>query len=168
MGADFKAKAVLEALRGEMTTSQLAAKHGVHQSMASDWKRQAMENPGAGFLREGRGEGHRPGRGVGETARQDRPVGGGTGFFGESLRPMSADRRRMVIAPDHPGLSIARPCELPGVTRSTFHRKPVPETEANLALTRLIDQTVRRTKNTLVQRKRPARLIASVHGYGGT
>ena len=42
-GADFKAKVALEALRGELTTSHLATKHGVHQTMVSDWKRQAME-----------------------------------------------------------------------------------------------------------------------------
>ena len=42
-GADFKAKVALEALRGELTTSQLATKHSVHQTMISDWKRQAME-----------------------------------------------------------------------------------------------------------------------------
>ena len=41
--ADFKAKVALEALRGELTTAQLAAKHGVHQTMAGEWKRQAME-----------------------------------------------------------------------------------------------------------------------------
>ena len=29
--------------RGELTTAQLATKHGVHQTMVSDWKRQAME-----------------------------------------------------------------------------------------------------------------------------
>ena len=42
-GADFKARVALEALRGELTTSQLAMKHSVHQTMVSDWKRQAME-----------------------------------------------------------------------------------------------------------------------------
>ena len=41
--AEFKAKAALEALRGELTTSQLAAKHGIHQTMVGDWKRQALE-----------------------------------------------------------------------------------------------------------------------------
>ena len=41
--AEFKAKVALEALRGELTTSQLAAKHGIHQTMVGDWKRQAME-----------------------------------------------------------------------------------------------------------------------------
>lgn len=39
--ADFKAKVALEALRGELTAAQLAAKHGVHQTMISAWKRQA-------------------------------------------------------------------------------------------------------------------------------
>jgi transposase len=42
-GADFKAKVALEALRGELTTAQLASKHGVHQTMVSEWKRQAMD-----------------------------------------------------------------------------------------------------------------------------
>ena len=42
-GADFRAKVALEALRGELTASQLATRHGVHQTMVSEWKRQAME-----------------------------------------------------------------------------------------------------------------------------
>ena len=40
--ADFKARVALESLRGELTTAQLAAKHGVHQTMISEWKRQAV------------------------------------------------------------------------------------------------------------------------------
>jgi transposase len=41
--AEFKAKVALEALWGELTASQLAAKHGIRQTMAGEWKRQAME-----------------------------------------------------------------------------------------------------------------------------
>ncbi len=41
--AEFKAKVAMDALRGELTTSQLATKHGVHQTLIGDWKRQAME-----------------------------------------------------------------------------------------------------------------------------
>jgi transposase len=41
--AEFKAKVAMEALRGELTASQLATTHGVHQTMIGDWKRQAME-----------------------------------------------------------------------------------------------------------------------------
>jgi hypothetical protein len=32
-GTDFKAKIALEAIRGALTTSQLATKHGVHQTL---------------------------------------------------------------------------------------------------------------------------------------
>ena len=41
--AEFKDRVAMEALRGELTVSQLATKHGVHQTMIGDWKRQAME-----------------------------------------------------------------------------------------------------------------------------
>ena len=40
--ADFKAKVALEALKGELTLSQLAAKHGVHQTMIAGWRKQAI------------------------------------------------------------------------------------------------------------------------------
>jgi transposase len=41
--ADFKAKVALEAIRGELTVSELATKHGIHPNMISGWKRQAIE-----------------------------------------------------------------------------------------------------------------------------
>ena len=41
--AEFKAKVAMEALRGELTTAQLATKHGVHQTVIGDWKRQAVD-----------------------------------------------------------------------------------------------------------------------------
>ena len=47
--AEFKARVALEALRGELTTAQLAAKHGIHQTMVGEWKRQAMEGMVAVF-----------------------------------------------------------------------------------------------------------------------
>ncbi len=47
--ADFEALEALEALRGELTTAQLAAKHGIHQTMVGEWKRQAMEGLTAVF-----------------------------------------------------------------------------------------------------------------------
>jgi transposase len=47
--AEFKAEVALEALRGELTAAQLAAKHGIHQTMVGEWKRQAMEGLAAVF-----------------------------------------------------------------------------------------------------------------------
>ena len=42
-GAEFKAIVALEAIRGELTLSQLGAKYGVHQTMINTWKKQAVE-----------------------------------------------------------------------------------------------------------------------------
>ena len=47
--ADFKAKVALETLRGEQTVVQLAAKHGVHQTLINTWKKQAIEGMAAVF-----------------------------------------------------------------------------------------------------------------------
>ena len=44
-----KQEARLEALRGELTAAQLASKHGIHQTMVGEWKKQAMEGLAAVF-----------------------------------------------------------------------------------------------------------------------
>ena len=41
--ADFKAKVAIEAIKGELTIAQLAAKHGLHQTLINGWKKQALE-----------------------------------------------------------------------------------------------------------------------------
>ena len=48
-GAEFKAKAALEAIKGEQTLAELSAKHGSHQTMIAAWKRQAIEGLAATF-----------------------------------------------------------------------------------------------------------------------
>ena len=137
--ADFKAKVALEALRGELTRHSWPAKHGVHQTMISEWKRQAV----AGWrrcLRARRRERRHPGRRVGEAAREDRAAGGGTGFFVEGVRAMSVERRRADDRSDHRHLSVVRQCALVSIGRSTFYRAPTPDTAENLELMRLLDE----------------------------
>ncbi len=41
--AEFKARVALEAIRGDLTLAELAAKHGIHHTMIGSWKRQAVE-----------------------------------------------------------------------------------------------------------------------------
>lgn len=53
---------------------------------------------------------------------------------------MSLDRRREVIDPAHPALSVVRQCELVSISRSGFYYQRVGETPANLALMRVIDE----------------------------
>ena len=40
---EFKAKVALEALAGELTLAELAAKHDVHPNVIQQWRRQAKE-----------------------------------------------------------------------------------------------------------------------------
>lgn len=47
--AEFKAKVALEALRGDRTIQEIAAKHQVHPNQVSAWKRQAMDGLGEVF-----------------------------------------------------------------------------------------------------------------------
>jgi transposase len=42
--ADFKAKVALEAIKGEQTLAELAAKYGIHHTMIATWKRHAVES----------------------------------------------------------------------------------------------------------------------------
>ena len=42
-GAEFKAKVAIDAIKGELTISQLVAKHKVHQTMINAWKKQATD-----------------------------------------------------------------------------------------------------------------------------
>ena len=41
--AEFKARVALDAIRGEQTVSELAARHGIHPNLITNWKRQAMD-----------------------------------------------------------------------------------------------------------------------------
>ena len=47
--ADFKARVALEALRGDKTVQEIAAKHKVHPNQVSTWKRQAIDGLGEVF-----------------------------------------------------------------------------------------------------------------------
>lgn len=46
-----------------------------------------------------------------------------------------------MIDPEHPKLSVTRQCELLELPRSTYYHRPEPETDQNLTLMRVIDET---------------------------
>ena len=50
--AQFKAKVALEALVGDQTLAELAAKHHLHPNVIAQWKRQARESLPEAFARK--------------------------------------------------------------------------------------------------------------------
>ena len=95
---------------------------------------------GPGVRRQGRRAGEEPGWRDHQASRQDRPACCGAGFFIESLRSLSLDRRKTMIDPDHSRLSIVRQCELASISRSSFYRASTVANEATLRLMRLLDE----------------------------
>jgi putative transposase len=89
---------------------------------------------------------------------------------------MSVDRRRLMVDPAHPHLSIVRQCGLVSISRSAFYYAPTGETPLNLALMRLIDEQFLETpfygarqmarhlrrRGYVVGRKRTSRLMAKM------
>jgi putative transposase len=61
-----------------------------------------------------------------------------------------------MIDPGHPRLSIVRQCELVSIGRSSFYRKPTPDSAENLLLMRLIDEQFLETP-WYVSRQMPSR-----------
>lgn len=53
---------------------------------------------------------------------------------------MSREERKAMIAPDHPGLSLSRQCQLVSISRSSFYYASQGENPENLALMRRIDE----------------------------
>jgi putative transposase len=89
---------------------------------------------------------------------------------------MNLERRRQMIEPGHPQLSVVRQCELVSISRSGFYHRPAGETALNLELMRVIDaqfleapwygarQMARhlRREGYVVGRKRIRRLMAKM------
>ena len=49
----FKSKVALEAIEGNQTVAELAAKYQVHPAMVTKWKKQAIDGMADSFSREG-------------------------------------------------------------------------------------------------------------------
>jgi len=53
----FKAKIALEALRGDRTIQEIAAKHRLHPTQVSTWKKQAVDGLSGVFSGDGKTQG---------------------------------------------------------------------------------------------------------------
>lgn len=57
----------------------------------------------------------------------------------------SVEEKRRLIEPEHPQLSLARQCQLLGLSRGSFYYQPRGESDENLQLMRLLDEQYTRT-----------------------
>lgn len=135
---DFKARVAVEAIRGLKTTAQLAREFQVHPVPISPWKRQALDRLPEAFGREA-SSGQR------SEAELTAPLFEELGrlkmardWLKKSL-PRAREAKAMLIEPRHPQLSVARPCALLDLPRSSGYFAPAGESAEHLARMRRID-----------------------------
>ena len=81
--SEFKAKVVLEAIKGYETVAELATRHGLHPTQIAGWKREAIGKLAQGVRREEKRTRAEPRRRADEAACEDRSACRGAGFFVE-------------------------------------------------------------------------------------
>ncbi|MDE0448810.1 MAG: IS3 family transposase [Spirochaetaceae bacterium] len=137
--AEFKAKVVMEALRGDRTIQAIAAKHEIHPNQISTWKRQAQTG-----LRELFADGRSRRQKEHDATIHDlhakiEELTVERDFLARGPRALSRVERRAMIDREHDRLSISRQCQLIGLNRSTLYYRAVGESADTLALMRRID-----------------------------
>jgi putative transposase len=122
---EFKAKVVLEALRGERTINELAAGFGVHPIQITQWKKVVLDVLPQLLSRR-----------RGTTAKDEEALKAALyqqiGQLKVELdwlkkkwtRPV--EEKRALLEPGHPQLSLRQQCALLGLARSSWYDQPVP------------------------------------------
>ena len=136
----FKAKVALEAVKGQETVAQLAARYEVHPGQIQAWRKALVEGASDVF---GSGKDQKSKSDDAMIARLYQEIGQlkvGAGFLGGEVRSMSPARRREMVDRKHPKLSIVRQCALLGVSRSSLYYRPRAASEEDLSLMGEIDR----------------------------
>ncbi|WP_375550758.1 IS3 family transposase [Rhodophyticola porphyridii] len=135
----FKAQVALEALRGDRTVQEIATRHGLLPTQVSAWKKQAMEGLSDVFAGKAGGAVDREAELKDLHAKIGR-LAVENDFSAKGLKNMSPCRRKNIVQPDHPQLSLSAQCRILGISRSSLYYRPVPVRDDTLALMKSIDR----------------------------
>ncbi|QPC42768.1 IS3 family transposase [Kaustia mangrovi] len=135
----FKAKVALEALRGDRTIQEIAAKHQVHPNQMSQWKRQAVDGMADVFACGGKADGPTEAEAKELHAKIGR-LAVENDFLSQGLKPMSPAEKKIMICRSHPELSVSQQCRLVKLSRSAFYYEAVGIDDATLAVMTAVDK----------------------------
>jgi len=137
--AAFKAKAVLEAVKGEKTLAQLAGEYGVHPNQIGQWRTKLLKELPALFSERGHKADKDHDELEAELYRQIGWLKVELEWLKKNLRS-SAKERSAWIAPGHAEIPVCRQCELLGLSRSGSYDQPQGESPLNERRMDLIDE----------------------------
>ncbi len=136
----FKAKVALEAAREQYTISELARKYSLHPNVIRGWKQQLVEHLPEIFQRPGSSSQKED---EAEVIPQLYQQIGRLQVELEWLKKntnRSVTERRAMIETSHDHLSVARQCELLGLSRSSFYYRPLEADPFRLEIMHAIDR----------------------------
>jgi len=143
--AEQKTKIVLEMLKEEMTTSQLASKYGVTSQSLGKWKQQFLENASLAFdvggatkaykdeIEELKSENEQLAKALGKATIKAEWAAG-------KLKSLDLNDRKSLIESKHEQLTVSEQCELVGISRSSYYYKAVPMSQEDIKILHRIDE----------------------------
>nr|WP_244574492.1 IS3 family transposase [Cohaesibacter sp. ES.047] len=138
--ADFKAKVALEAIREELTLSELSKKYDVHPNMISTWKWAAIENMATAFSKGKETESQASAEEIVKLHAKIGQLVVERDFLSQASGSTGREWRQKAVMRDHSKLSIRRQCKLLSLSRSGLYYQPVGESAENLRFMEIIDK----------------------------
>lgn len=126
----------------------LAKEYDLHPSQIATWKKVFLSNAAAVFEKEGKKKkktDEYKQQSIQTLNTQFRKLKEAHEFLKKNVSRASLSELRNLIDKGHPQLSVVRQCDLLGVNRSSLYYKPVPESEENLQIMRILDEQYLKT-----------------------
>lgn len=143
--AEQKTKIVLEMLKEEMTTSQIASKYKVTSQSLGKWKQQFLENASLAFDVGGATKAYR--EEIAELKTENDGLAKALGkatikaeWAAGKLKSLDLINKKSLIESKHNKISVSEQCESLGISRSSFYYQPVPMSQENIRLLHKIDE----------------------------
>ena len=140
----FKAQVALEAIKNQQTIAQIASEYGVNPAQVSQWKKQVLEELPQLFTNGRSKTASDNDQLVPELYRQIGQLKVELDWLEKKLNA-SVEQKRQLVEQEYGSLSVARQCELLGLSRASFYYSPLGESPQNLLYMRLLDEQYTKT-----------------------